>query len=234
MQSMGHPGGDAIELIAALVLVIGGAIFVAISIRTRAAGARPTVSSADARESAGSNLPTVRRSLVVVMAGLSTGAAIIHVTAAPGHVAEIGGLALGFVIAAAFQFIWTCWCLAGPSRRTIAIGVAGNLAIVAAWTWSRTVGLPLGESAGSAEPIGYPDALSVGFELLLVGGLIARWLDLDLAASRRTALRSLASVALVPILGLVIILTSLATVDLTGPDHRAAGDHSPAAAVASN
>jgi len=230
---MGHPGGDAIELIAALVLVIGGAIFVAISLRARSVRPGPTVPTAAGSGSAGSNLPTVRRSLVLVMAGFSAGAAVIHVTAAPGHIAEIGVLASGFVIAAAFQFSWICWCLAGPSRRTIAIGVAGNLAIVAAWTWSRTVGLPLGDS-GSAEPVGYPDALSVGFELLLVGGLVARWFDLDLAAARRTAMRSLASVALVPVLGLVIILTSLATVALAGPDHRASGDQPVSGAATSH
>ena len=172
----------------------------------------------------------IRRSFAVILAGFSAGAAVIHLVAAPSHFAEIGDLASGFVVAAAFQALWIRWLLAGPSQRTITIGIVGNLAIVAAWAWSRTVGLPIGELAWVPEPIGYPDAASVAFELLLVGGLVVGSvvdrLDLDLAITRRASMRAVASVAIVPVLGLVLVLTSLATVAIaSGLDHGPADAH---------
>jgi len=156
------------------------------------------------------------------MAGLSVGAAVIHLVAAPRHFEEIGDLAAGFLISAAFQAWWAVACLAGPSKRTVTIGAIGNLAIVLAWLYTRTIGLPIGEFAGSAEPIGFPDGASVVFELLLVAGLLVRWRGIDLAVSRRAAARTIASVAVVPVIGLVIVLTSLATLaTATGLDHGA-------------
>jgi len=238
----GHGGHDTIELIAALVIVIGGVIFTALSLRTRPShpglaasvdsGAfdAPTDAAAGAADGA---MPSVRRSLVLILAGLSGGAAVIHLAAAPNHYDELGDIAAGFLISAAFQALWVRWCLAGPSRATMAIGIAGNLAIVAAWAWTRTVGLPMGPFAGSAEPIGFPDAASVAFELLLVGGLVARWLDLDLALARRGAARTIASIAVVPVLGLVIVLTSLATVAIAeGLDHGGPSAHPPVEHIA--
>ena len=126
-------------------------------------------------------------------------------------------------VAAAFQGLWIRWLLAGPSQRTIAIGIVGNLAIVIAWAWTRTVGLPVGPFAGGAEPIGYPDAASVAFELLLVAGLVARWFGSMPGLGRSAAARSVASVAVVPVLGLVLVLTSLATVAIARPRPRRVG-----------
>lgn len=167
----------AVGPLAALILVIGGGIFLAIAARQRwhratdpAAATRPT---------------SIRRSLALIIAGLSAGAAIIHLAAAPAHFGEIGDLASGFVVAAIFQAIWIRWCLAGPSRGTALVGIAGNLAIVAAWAWTRTVGLPFGELAGTPEPAGYPDVASVVFELLLIAGLVGRLRNVDIAATRR-------------------------------------------------
>ncbi|MEO5940551.1 MAG: hypothetical protein ABIZ72_06230 [Candidatus Limnocylindrales bacterium] len=215
--------------LAALILVIGGGIFLAIAARQR--WHRATDPTAATRP------PSIRRSLAVIMAGLSAGAAIIHLAAAPAHFGEIGDLASGFVVAAIFQAIWIRWCLAGPSRGTALVGIAGNLAIVAAWAWTRTVGLPFGELAGTPEPAGYPDVASVVFELLLIAGLVGRLRNVDIAASRRRGVRLAASIALVPVLGLVLVLTSLATVAIaSGMEHDAptghamAGmDHSPSA-----
>jgi hypothetical protein len=224
---MDHVSHDTVERIAALILVAGGAIFTVISLRMRPAGPGPAAfdrirATATAPSEAVAATAAVRRTLVIIIAGLSAGAAVIHLVAAPSHYAEIGDLASGFVIAAAFQALWIRWCLAGPSRRTMAIGIAGNLAIVAAWSWTRTLGLPVGAFAGSPEPIGYPDSASVAFELLIVAGLAARWLDLDVALARRSVGRAIASVAMVPVVSLVLVLTSLATLAIVqGLDHGA-------------
>ncbi|MEP6639847.1 MAG: hypothetical protein ABJC39_10900 [Chloroflexota bacterium] len=167
-------------------------------------------------------MPTVRRSLVLIMAGLSAGAAVIHFAAAPGHYAEIGGLAIGFVASGGFQAVWVKACLAGPSSRTMTIGIVVNLAIVAAWAYTRTVGLPVGEFAGSPEPIGLPDGASVVFELLLVGGLLLAWFRVDVPSHRSRA-RAMASIAVVPVIGLIAVTTSLATISIaSGHDHEAA------------
>ena len=92
--------------------------------------------------------------------------------AAPPHYAEIGDLAAGFVAAAAFQGWWALRARGGLTLRLIDVGIAANVAIVAAWAWTRSVGLPVGELAGGPEPVGFPDAVCTAFEVLLVGVLL--------------------------------------------------------------
>src|SRR4029078_12456880 len=95
---------------------------------------------------------------------------------------------------AAFQAWWAVRCLGGPSRRVIDLGIVVNLGIVAAWAWTRTVGLPIREVSGPPEPIGLPDGASVVFELLLVALLVARRLGVDVRLEKRDGGRSLAAV----------------------------------------
>ena len=231
---MDHDGGHGvIELGAALILVVGGALLTTLSIRTRQArpslaasrpsGSRPRPGPGEAPVGRPAlAVQTAEPSLVAILAALSLGAAAIHLVAAPSHFVEIGDLAIGFMLAAGFQGAWARWCLTGPSERIVALGIAGNLAILAAWAWSRTIGLPL--SGGlTQEGVGLPDGAAVAFELVLVAGLIG------LAAGRRvtgrmTALRpvarSVGAIAVVPVVGLVLILTSLATIAIAaGLDH---------------
>ena len=230
MPSIGHAGHESVEWIAALILVIGGAIAIANAFRTRSSppGPAAVLNLAPDEPRSGANLPRTapglappaERSLVLMLAGLSGGAGIIHLVAAPGHFAQIGDLAGGFVAAALFQILWIRWCLAGPGQRAIAIGIVVNLAIISAWALTRTVGLPFGDLAGIVEPIGYPDAAAVLFEVALIGGLVARALGVDRSLARRGAARTLASIAVVPTIGLVLVLTSLATLAIaTGLEH---------------
>ena len=223
MTAVSHGGHETVELIAAAVLVAGGAAFVA-----RELLARRAVPVA-ARLAGSPSPPRVRRSLAVMVAGLSAGAALIHLVAAPNHYEELGDLGAGFLVAAALQGVWIRWCLAGPTRRTAVVGIVLNLGIVAAWLYTRTIGLPIGPFAGGLEPVGYPDALSVAFELLIVAGLGAGLLDLDRVTARRPIAREIASVAIVPVVGLALVLTSLATLAIaTGLDHGSTSGH-PAA-----
>ena len=221
-----------IELIAAAVIVVGGALFTALSLLTRPAPAGPAASvlpSPDATVTARST----RRSIALMLAGLSGGAAVIHLIAAPAHYVELGEIASGFVAAAMFQAAWIRWCLAGPSRRTIVVGIVGNVAIVLAWLYTRTIGLPIGPFAGSPEPIGYPDGASVAFELILVAGLGGCWFRLDAILARSQGVRTAAAIAVVPVLGLVLVVTSLATVAVaSGLDHGSIAG--PAVHVASH
>jgi hypothetical protein len=232
---MAHGGHDAIELIAALVLVVGGALFTIRAFRTRPAPPGPAASVVADGVLAGAAVEplTVDRSISLMLAGLSAGAAVIHLVAAPTHYLELGDLGAGFLIAAALQGAWIRPCLAGPSRRTALAGIALNGALVVAWAWSRSVGLPVGPFAGGPEPIGLPDGASVVFELILMTGLSPIALGPDLRASRRIV-RELAAIAIVPVVGLVFVVTSLATVAIaTGLDHGSGGGQPVAAHVAS-
>ncbi len=228
-MEVGHAGHDTIELIAAAIIVVGGAIFTAISFRSRPARTGPAAFRVQAPPSE-DTAPAVRRSIVLIVAGLSAGAAVIHLAAAPSHYRELGDLASGFLISAAFQGWWAVRALGGLTHRLVDLGIVVNLAIVVTWAWTRTAGLPIGEFAGSPEPIGLPDAACTLFELVLVGLLVACRRGLDLEAARRPWGRPLASIAVVPVLGLVVVLTSLSTVAIAaGLDHGAptgpAGPH---------
>ncbi len=228
---MGHAGHETIEVIAAVLIVIGGAIFTVLSFRTRPARSGPAAFLVSPPMPRAAD-PPAARSLALILAGLSGGAAVIHLAAAPSHYAELGDLGAGFLVSAAFQAWWALRCLSGPSRRAIDLGIVVNLGIIAAWAWTRTASLPIGEFAGRAEPIGFPDGASVAFELLLVALLVAQRLGVRLGLARRAGGRSLAAVAVVPVLGLVLLLTSLATVAIAdGLDHGAPGG-SPAGHVA--
>jgi hypothetical protein len=215
--------GGAHELVhwaAAVVLVIGGAIFVTLA--------------ALARRSEGPMIPVdpppatphpVERSTAVILAGLSLGAAAIHLVAAPSHYVELGDLGAGFLVAAVLQTAWARTILRGASRRAMATGIAINAAIVVLWAVTRTIGLPVGPTPAIAEQVGLPDGASTAFELLLLAGLAIRWLDLDRRVVRRfRGARSLVAVTVVPVLGLVMLTASLASLaTVAGADHGAPG-----------
>ena len=219
---------ELIHWIAALVLVVGGAIFVALAVYQRVGAERLRRDPHVGEHAGGAGGPSIQpatdgvdRSIIIVVAGLSLGAAAIHLAAAPHHYAELGELGAGFVAAGIFQAAWARAALRATTRRTAWIGIVVNLAIVAAWVVSRSVGLPVGTGTLAPESIGLPDGASTIFELLIVAGLTVRLLGVDRAQiARRTRVRSLAAVAVVPVLGLVLLTTSLAAVSIAaGVDH---------------
>lgn len=116
---------------------------------------------------------------------------VAHIAAAPGHFEEWWGYGLFFLAAALAQVVyglllltqgieggggWPAW-----RRRVYWGGIAGNLALVALWAVTRTIGIPLGPEAGEVEGIGALDLASKGIELATVAVLAS------LAASVRTA-----------------------------------------------
>jgi hypothetical protein len=208
---------EIVHWVAAVVLVVGGAVVVGLAARARAVE-RAQV-GARAFEPGSTAEPGGDRSPLVILAGLSFGAAAIHLAAAPSHYVELGDLGAGFLAAALLQAAWARSVLRGATPRTIVAGIAINTAIVAAWAFTRTVGLPVGPSPFVAEPVGLPDGASTVFELALLAGLAAVAM-----ARRRPSLlvtaRPLVTIATVPILGLVILISSFATVAIVaGADH---------------
>ena len=107
--------------------------------------------------------------LAAAAAVLSVGAAAIHAAAAGPHFEEWAPFGVLFAIAALAQAVWGALVLARPSARLVAAGVAGNVAIIAAWALSRTAGLPVGPDAGTPEPVAVLDAVASVFEL---GGVV--------------------------------------------------------------
>lgn len=221
----GHGSHAAIETLAAFVLVVTGAIVLALAAHQRRHALVVGVPSAVPPASAEPGDPGRLSVPGAVVVALSLGAAAIHLAAGPPHVEELGDLGLGFYWAALFQGGWAMAYAARSARSTRPlawVGIAGSLAISAAWLWSRTLGLPVGPDAWRPEAIGVPDAVATTFQLLL-----AAWLAWELppvsrswAILRRLRSGSTAMVAGVPIIGIVFLATTLAVAGgAAGHDH---------------
>lgn len=161
-------------------------------------------------------------------ASLSIGAAAIHLAAASTHLEPLGDLALGFYWAALFQAAFALALLAHPSSRRLSrVGVGINLTLIAAWAWSRTIGLPT--IPGGAEPVGIADATTVAFQVLLVSMLVTRLAGRGTGPvrGRSTArLDAVASSAFAVGIGLVVLSTTIAMNDgLTGHGHADGAAH---------
>jgi hypothetical protein len=147
------------------------------------------------------------------VAGLSTGAAVVHFAMVPVHAANGWQDPFAFAAAGWFQLATAAAILADrASTRLYQAVVAANVAFVAVWAWSRTAGLPWGEHKGVAESVAAIDLATVVLEVLAV--LLA--VRILLAPARRGRSPLLPALAGVAALG-------LATTVITSPD---AANHS--------
>lgn len=110
----------------------------------------------------------------VIVAGVSLSLAMaagLHLAVLPDHLQE--GLVIGafFLVCAVLQLAAAAVVSAGAGARARQVIVIGNLAVIAIWAVSRTVGLPIGPDAGTPEPVSTLDALSFVAELVAIGGL---------------------------------------------------------------
>ena len=203
-----HGDHAVIETVAAIVLTVGGA---AILFRAWLARGRGDQTPGGARlpdEATG----TGRRSVDVVVVVLSAAAAAIHLAAGPGHVEALGDLGLGFYWAALVQGAFAvAWVTAGRSHRLAGFGIAVNAALIAAWGWSRTVGLGL---PGGPEGIGVADGVTIVLEIALIGILASA------LSARRPLVKFLvripAASAAIAIGGIALLATTIALVDIGG------------------
>lgn len=128
---------------------------------------------------------TERKADLLNLAGsLSLTAALIHFAVTPQHFEEWWGYGLFFLIAASAQLVYglmllsRAWGipLAGVLERqwsnhqefVYALGMIGNTALVALYIVTRTIGIPLGPSAGQLEDLSLISIGSKAVELLLV------------------------------------------------------------------
>jgi FtsP/CotA-like multicopper oxidase with cupredoxin domain len=101
-------------------------------------------------------------------AALTLGAAMIHVWAMPEHFGEWWLYAALFLLVAALQGFYgvALWRWAG--RTVFILGMGGNLAIVAFYLATRTVGVPFGPHVGEVEAVGVLDLTATICEVALV------------------------------------------------------------------
>lgn len=139
------------------------------------------------------------RGLERTAAILSLFAGLIHLWAGPEHVKEWWVYGLFFYGAAAAQAGfglmlltqgvegWGGWT--AVRGKVYLLGVWGNLAIIALWVVSRTVGVPVGPEAFDPEGIGAEDLASKVVEVALVACLLRlRALDRAAKGPTRTSL----------------------------------------------
>jgi hypothetical protein len=183
--------------------------------------------------------PDVARILAAVA---MLGAAIIHFAFAPDHLEEQTSHGVFFLVvgwaqlfgAAALAFSWR------PARVWLLGTAALNAGVAALWLLTRTAGLP----GDSSEPVGFPDSLATGLEVVAAASALAvafGWL-----AGRQLRQSSLALTGL-PAVAMVAVVTASVVPSLggghahgeghgdgDGDDHvgMAAGHHDGAGAAA--
>jgi hypothetical protein len=103
----------------------------------------------------------------------SLGAGLVHLAVVQEHLAEWWVYGAFFAVAGAAQILWGLGALARDRAPLTRLVVAGNLALVALWAITRTVGLPIGPEPWTAEAAGRADVLCVVLELGTVLALVA-------------------------------------------------------------
>ncbi|MDQ1697108.1 MAG: hypothetical protein QOJ03_2461 [Frankiaceae bacterium] len=106
--------------------------------------------------------------LMGAAAAMSVGAATVHVVVCPEHLREAALYGAFFVTAAVLQLGWAVLAVRHRAAWVAATGVAGNVAAIALWAVTRTVGLPVGPEPGVAERVGVLDVIATAYELGVV------------------------------------------------------------------
>ena len=119
------------------------------------------------------------------LAGVSVGAAAIHFWVVPEHLEEWAAAGAFFIALGVFQAAWAVAYLWRPSRSVIHAGILANLATVALWVVSRTIGLPFSPEPWKPEEIGVLDVAASALEFVLVAGLVASLPDRTPRRARR-------------------------------------------------
>src|SRR5919112_1080370 len=96
-----------------------------------------------------------------MLAALSFAAGALHLRMVPPHTPESMRMGLAFAAAGWFQIAFGIAVVVRPTRAWIRVGILANVAFVAVWVFSRTVGLPDWTGDGGIEKTKSVDALCV-------------------------------------------------------------------------
>lgn len=163
----------------------------------------------------------VRPELGWVVAALSAAAGVVHFAMVPVH-GDSSVEPILFAIAGWFQLGVAAVILARRGSKTLyGVTAVGTAAILGAWVWSRTVGLPFGAHPNEAEDVTIVDGLTAVLQV----GVIVVSVRLVLGNARQRVsplVPSLAAVAAV----------ALASFAVTSPEASSHGHDETAAASA--
>ena len=172
----------------------------------------PTSPGTDPSPDATEQLAPVAR---MILAALLVGAGVIHLVMVPSHMQASSLDGWSFAIAGWVQLLLAIGVIVKPGRWLLAATIGVNVALVALWVWSRTIGLPVGGHAGIAEEVGGVDLFAVALEAAAVlGAAVLLWrptLGRDLPAA------SLIVASALPVL--VLVATSVAVADPSIVEH---------------
>lgn len=161
------------------------------------------------------------------LAALSAGAAVIHVIVAANHLGGPWQETAFFAAAALFGLVWAGAIAVSGARGVLITGLAGNVALVAVWLLSRTVGVPVGAHAGEVLSVGLTDVVSQLLHVLLIAGaglLLAR----HRARARWPVPRALAGASLAVLLAVVPLTAAAAGVAALEGGHEQGHGHGQA------
>ena len=113
------------------------------------------------------------RTDLLLAAGLAFACALIHLQAAIDHFDETALYGAAFVAVAVAQAGWGVLAVWSPGRLVPVAGMLLNLAVLAAWVASRTVGLPVGPDAAGPEAAGLLDVVATLNEIAMVALMAA-------------------------------------------------------------
>lgn len=203
---------DAVLGLAAVILTVSGAGFLAGAWDARrqvmAAGrwrsvVHPIVDPALGR----------MRATDIAAAALLLAAATIHIAAAGTHRAESLLFALAFAATAGIQIASGAGILL---RKPVAYRVAlrTSMIVVGGWAMSRFIGLPAGPHPWIPEPIGMADGMATAFEVMVIALLrgATRPASDSSGPRRPVVVRDLASIGIVPFVGIVGLLAAIVVV----------------------
>jgi peptidoglycan/LPS O-acetylase OafA/YrhL len=115
-----------------------------------------------------------RWSAAVLASGvLSLVAGWIHLAYVSSHWDYWWAYGAFFLGTGLFQALLAPALLRWPGSWTALVGIAGNVAIIGMYLWSRLYAIPMGPHKGVLERIGAVDLACTGAEVMLVGILLA-------------------------------------------------------------
>jgi hypothetical protein len=102
----------------------------------------------------------------------SLGAGLVHLAVVNEHLEEWWVLGVFFAVVGAAQLLWAIAALAADRAPFLRVVVAGNIALIALWATSRTIGMPIGPEPWTAEQAGRSGVLCIVLELATVFALV--------------------------------------------------------------
>jgi len=163
---------------------------------------------------------SLARCLSLVAAGAMAAAGVIHLRFAPEHMEEDWLHGAAFYLMAAGQLLLVPYLLSRTVSRTAArAGAVANLAIVAVWLLSRTVGAPGLHGWEAREAVGLADMVCVALQLVTAA-------TLALLVGEKPAARKFRDYSLSPVGAVLLIVVAGAAVFPAARAAAASSEHS--------